>query len=677
MSEALTTPIPRAAAVVETACPLDCPDACSLTVEVADGRVARIDGSHANPLTAGFICGKVRRFAEHLYAPERLLHPGLRRGAKGEGSFERISWDAALDLLAEKLRETRDRYGGEAILPLYYGGSNGLLTQGTTDARLFHRLGASRLGRTLCSAPTRAAAQGLYGRMPGVALPDYVHARLIVLWGHNPTVAGIHLVPVLEEARRRGARLVVIDPRRIPLAKRADLHLAPRPGTDLPLALAVLRWLFDNGAADREFLGAHAVGSAELERRAAPWTLDRAAAVTGLAAADIEAFARLYAESRPAVIRLGWGPERNRNGGSATAAVLALPAVAGKFQVRGGGFTLSNGAAWSVADASAAPPPPTRTINMNRAGQALTDATDTAPPIRLAFVFNCNPLATFPNQELMRRGFLREDLFTVVFDQVLTDTARYADLVLPATTFLEHDELVKGYGSMLLYRTRPAVPPVGEARTNVAVFGELLRRLGLARPDDPTTPDELAAAVLAPASERVRTELAAGGVAQPDSGPSPVAFVDLFPRTGDGKVHLVPEALDREAPRGLYAYAEDPATADFPLALLSAATNRTISSTLGELHRRQVPLELHPDDAARRGIADGDRVRVWNELGEVLCLARRNPDLSPGVVCLPKGLWSQNTLSGTTANAVAPDTLADLGGGACFNDARVEVARLP
>jgi len=664
---------PRRIEQVATACPLDCPDACSLTVEVRDGRAGLLTGSARNPSTADFICGKVRRFAEHVYAPERLLSPGLRRGAKGEGSFEPISWDAALDLLAERLRRTAERHGGEAILPLSYGGSNGLLTQDTTDARLFSRLGASRLARTVCAAPSSRAARGLYGKMAGVALDDYVHARLIVVWGANPPVSGVHLVPRIDEARRRGARLVVVDPRRTQLAKRADLHLALRPGSDLALALAIHRWLFENGRADWGFLERHAHGAAELRRRAAPWTLARAAAATGLAAADVERLCELYAESSPAVVRTGWGMERNRNGGSAIAAAIALPAVAGKFGVRGGGYTMSNSGAFvpDAAAASAAQTPPTRVVNMNRLGRVLVG--EEPPPISLLFVYNANPLATLPNQELVRRGLERDDLFTVVFDQVMTDTARWADLVLPATTFLEHSDVVRGYGSMAIFRNRPVIPAVGEARPNVEVFGDLVRRLGLARAGDPETADELAAAIL---PEPMRAALDRDGIAYPVTGPAPVQFVDSFPLTPDRKIHLVPEELDREAPHGLYGFAADPASERFPLALLSPATGRTISSTLGELHRDTVALEIHPDDAAARGIGGGERVRVWNELGSVETLARLSADLRPGVVLLPKGLWSHNTLSGTTANAVAPDTLADLGGGACFNDARVEVERV-
>jgi anaerobic selenocysteine-containing dehydrogenase len=670
MTEILRSTPPE---ILTSACPLDCPDTCSLEVRVENGRVAKVDGTHLNPVTDGYICSKVRRLPEYLYGPDRLLYPARRVGPKGSGEFEKISWDEALDLAAAKLREARERWGGESILPFYYGGSNGLLTQDTTDARLFHRLGASRLARTVCAAGTGRAATGLYGKMAGVAIQDFRHSRLIVLWGVNPSASGIHLVPVIQEAQRAGARLVVVDPRRTPLAKKADLHLAPRPGTDLAVALSVVRWLFEEGRADLGFLAEHATGWEELRRRASPWTFERAAEVSGVPAADIEGFARIYAETSPAVIRCGWGLERNRNGGSAVASVLALPAVAGKFGVRGGGYVLSNSGVWGIDQAPAVnePAPATRVINMNRLGETLLERAD--PPVQVLFVYNCNPLATMPNQEKVRRGLAREDLFTVVFDQVWTDTARMADLVLPATHFLEHSEVVKGYGSYALYHTGPVAVPAGEARPNPEVFADLIRRLGLARTGEPETAADLAAALLR--SERMRGELEQDGMAVPDTGAAPIQFIDAFPLTPDRKVHLVPEALDREAARGLYAFHEEPGDGQFPLALISPSTSRTISSTFGQLYRQQVSLEIHPADAGARGIAAGDIVRVWNGLGEVRVTARLNPDLRPGVVFLPKGLWSHHTLSGTTANALSPDTLADVGQGACFNDARVQVER--
>jgi anaerobic selenocysteine-containing dehydrogenase len=668
--------IDLAAHTVASACPLDCPDACSLEVTVSAGRVTAIGGSRVNPLTGGFICAKVRDYPEHLYGSARILHPGVRAGRKGEGRFRDVSWEEALDLIAARLKAVVAGRGGEGILPFSYGGSNGYLSQDTTDARLFFRLGASRLARTVCAAPSARAAMGLYGKMPGIALPDYAHANLIVLWGVNPSVSGIHLVPYIQDAQQRGARLVVVDPRRTRMAERADLHLALRPGTDLPLALAVIRWLFAAGRADGEFLSNHATGAEELSRRAEPWTIERAAEETGVSAEVIERFAAMYADASPAALRCGWGPERNRGGGSATAAILALPAVAGKFGVRGGGYTMSNSAAWKEVDGMAgarAEEPPTRQINMNRLGEAL--AAEGADSVDLLFVYNANPMMTIPNQERVRAGLEREDLFTVVFDPVLTDTARYADVVLPAATFLERTELSRGYGAFVMQVADAVIAPVGEARPNHEVFAALCRRAGVALPGDPETAAELTAALLekSPRAAQLQDQLGADRIAFAPDGFLPVQFVDVFPRTADRKIHLVPEELDREAPGGLYAYRPDPATERFPLALISPATDRTISSTLGELRRGAVPLEMHPADALARGIAEGARVRVFNALGEVHCPVRLNAGIRPGVVFLPKGLWSHNTESGTTATALAPDTLADLGGGACFNDARVEV----
>jgi anaerobic selenocysteine-containing dehydrogenase len=661
---------------VESACPLDCPDACSLDITLSDGRVVAVGGSERNPVTRGYICSKVRRFPEHLYGQTRIPHPGIREGRKGEGRFRRASWDEALDLVAARMRAVRDTRGAEGILPVSYGGSNGYLSQDTTDARLFYRLGASRLLRTVCAAPSGSAATGLYGKMGGVAYQDYAHARLIVVWGMNPSVSGIHLVPYIQEAQKSGARLVVVDPRRTRQAEQADLHLPIHPGTDLPLALSMIRWLFVEGRADRAFLAAHALHADELARRAEPWTFERAARETRVPARDIETFARLYAELSPAALRCGWGPERSRNGGSATAAILALPAVAGKFGVRGGGYTLSNSSAWREVDgmaAAKAEEPGTRAINMNRVGAALAEKGPSS--IDLLFVYNANPLMTLPEQERVRAGLEREDLFTVVFDPVMTDTARYADVVLPATTFLERTEISRGYGAFVMQQAHAVIPPVGEARPNHEVFADLCRRLGLARPGDPETADEISAAVLGSSRRgaQLRASLDEKRIAFLESGIAPVQFVDAFPNTPDRKIHLVPEALDREAPLGLYGFQPEPDVSRYPLALISPSSDRTISSTLGELHRAPVPVAMHPDDAAPRGIHDGDRVRVFNALGSVRCFARLDSGVRTGVVYLPKGIWSHNTESGTTANALSPDTLTDLGGGACFNDARVDI----
>lgn len=662
---------------LSSVCPLDCPDTCSLEVTVTNGRVTKLDGSHANPVTAGYICGKVRHFPELVYGDERVRYPAVRSGPKGSGQFRRVSWDEALELVASRLDTIRQKHGGEAILPLTYGGSNGWLTQNTQDLRLFHRLGASRLGRTVCAAAASAALTGLYGKMGGVAYEDYPAARLIVIWGCNPSVTGIHLVPFLRKAQQAGAKLVVVDPRRTPLARQADLHLSLRPGADLPVALAVINGLFTSGRADLKFLQTHTQRWEMLRERAAKWTYARAADVAGVAASDLEQLTNLYAATQPALVRCGWGIERSRNGGSGIAAVLALPAVAGKFGVRGGGFTMSNSAAWDVdaTAAACAPPPDTRVINMNLVGQSL--APEFAPAIHALFVYNCNPLSTLPAQNKVRAGLEREDLFTVVHEQVLTDTARYADVLLPATTFLEHTEARRSYGATLAQLAQPVIEPVGEARPNYWLFGELCNRLGLSRPGDPQTPEELLRAIVDTSREggRIAGELASTGRATPPGGAQPIQFVDVFPGTSDRKIDLCPPHLDAEAPHGLYGYAPDPGNPSFPLALISPSTSDAISSTLYQRVRGQVPLELHPTDAATRQIADGDDVRMFNGDGEVHCVARLNDELRPGLVMLPKGLWDRHTRNGQTANALSPDSLTDLGGGACFNDARVEIAR--
>ena len=659
---------------VSTVCPLDCPDSCSLQVVVQDGRIAAIDGSDANPITRGFICAKVRRFAERVYGPDRIHHPAVRSGPKGRGAFTRATWGEALGLVANRLREAAARWGGESILPYSYGGSNGLLTQDTSDAALFARLGASRLARTVCAAPTGVANEALYGRMASVAYEDYAEARLIVVWGANPTVSGIHLVPFVREAQRRGATLVVIDPRTTQLAKAADVHLAVRPGTDLPVALAIHRHLFEEGLADEAFLRAHTRGADRLRDKAAPWTFDRAAAEAGISPEDLRRAADLYARTSPAVIRCGWGQERNRNGGNASLAILALPAVAGKFGVRGGGYSMSNSAAWNISRSWVqAGHPDTRLVNMNQLGRALTEYTD--PPVQALFVYNSNPAATSPDQRRILRGLEREDLFTVVFDQVMTDTAAYADVLLPATTFLEGYDLARGYGPISLRLGRPVIDAIGEARSNAEVFGALIERLDLHATGDPRGELEEMLDVLARLPADIGDALREHGSASPPFGGRPIQGLDVWPKTPDRRIDLFPEHLDAQAPAGLYGYVPDPATTEYPLALISPASERTISSTLAELPRPDVSLLMHADDATARGLSDRDTVRIYNALGEVRCRVKVGGGIRPGTVSLPKGLWRRHTANGHTATALAPDTLTDLGGGACFNDARVQVEK--
>jgi anaerobic selenocysteine-containing dehydrogenase len=657
-------------------CPLDCPDTCSLTVTVDGGRITAVDGSRQNPYTDGFICAKVRRYPQRIYSPLRVLHPQRRIGAKGEGRFARISWDDALALIAERFRAIIAGDGAEAILPYHYGGSNGLFGEGAADARFFHRLGASELRKTLCAAPTGTVARAMYGVMGGVPPEDYDHARFVLLWGVNPSATNIHLVPHLRAAQRRGAFLAVIDPRRTPLARGADLHLAPRPGTDVPLALAMIAEIARRGATATAFLAAHANGTDALLQAAAEWPLDRAAAECGVAAADIAALVTAYLERSPAVVRCGWGIERNRNGGQAVRAILALPAIAGKFGVRGGGYTMSLGRTFPI-DATALARPdlrrrPVRAINMVQLGRALTEPID--PPIRALFVYNANPVAMTPDQNRILAGLTREDLFTVVHEQVMTDTARFADVLLPAATVFEQHELHRAYGHYRLQYSEPVIAPLGEARTNPQLFAQLARVMGFEEPALQAEETELLADALGadrsrfgdvgldelrvrravPLQFRGRHEL--------------IQFGTDFPSTPSGRIELTPDVctgVSYQSPDGR-----------FPLVLLSPATERTINSIFGELGQPAPRLALHPDDAGARQIGDGAPVRVFNELGEVHVRAQLTRNVRPGVVVLPKGLWCDRTLNGRTATALAPDTLTDIGAGACFNDARVDVAPL-
>jgi anaerobic selenocysteine-containing dehydrogenase len=668
-------PLGGPASVVDTACPLDCPDACTLSVTVQHGKLVEIDGSHKNPVTGGYICAKVRKFGDRVYGPDRLLYPGVRKGRKGAGKFERVSWNEALEIVVERMQQAKQHHGGASILPYSYGGSNGLLTQDNFDARLWRRFGTSRLARTLCAAPTGAANMALYGKMPSVTYQDYLEAALIVLWGVNPSASGIHLVPYVRDAQKRGAKLVVVDPRSTQLSRAADVHLAVKPGTDVAVALAMHRHLFHAGFADGDFLREHTKGADRLRERAEAWTFAAAAEVAGVPAGEIERLADLYARSSPALIRCGWGLERNRNGGNAALAVLSLPAVGGKFGVRGGGYSMSNSASWNIERPwIGANETDTRIVNMNHLGRALTDYDD--PPVKMLFVYNCNPAATVPDQHRVVRGLQREDLFTVVFEQVMTDTALYADVILPNTTFLEGYDFAKAYGPLNIALANPVIDAVGEARSNADVFGELCARLGLIEEGDPTGELDLLLHVLDRLPGTIGSDLRNGESPVPPFGTAPIQFVDVFPNTADRKVDLFPAALEASAPAGIYRYQPDPATEQYPLTLISPASERTISSTLGELPRPDVKLVMHPADAGARGLADNDLVRVFNQLGEVHCTLSVLPTIRPGTVSLPKGLWRRSTRNGVTGTALVPDTLTDLGGGACFNDARVQVASL-
>ncbi len=652
---------------------MDCPDACSLEVEVKDGKISRIGPSDLNPDTQGFICAKVSRFARRVYNEDRILFPLRRVGKKGAGEFERISWELAAETICAQFKGILENWGGEAILPYSYGGSNGILGQDTSDKAFFAKLGASRLARTVCAAPTTAAAMALYGKMPGTAFEDYTRAKCIIIWGANPKASNIHLVPYLREAKSAGAKIIVIDPKLNFAKGEFDLHLPVYPGTDLVLALAMVNIWHKQNLLNDVFLQRFVKNVEVLLDAAESYPLDKAAEITRIEPGLIERAAEIYAFHDPAVLRVGWGLERNRNGTRAAAAILALPALLGKFGRPGSGYTLSNGNAYRQ-DASQlidAPEWRTRTINMNRLGRTLLHESN--PPIKSLFVYNCNPVATVPDQKAIMQGLARPDLFTIVSEQVMTDTAKFADIVLPAVTFLEQHELKTGYGSYVAQYISPVIEPRGEAKPNEELFALLGRQMGWS--DEAFmrgTSEYLASAAVSLRGFRqplTIAEMAKNPVRELDfDGGSPVQFMNVFPWTPDSKINLGPEELGEKP----YEYIPE-RQQEFPLALISPASEKLISSTLGEFNFPQLFLYMHPQDAAARELRHGDSTRCFNHLGAVVANLRISDHIRPGVVVLPKGVWRKASSNGLTSTALVADTLETVAGGACFNDARVEV----
>ena len=632
--------------VVPSVCPLDCPDRCALDVQVEDGRVVKIDGSERSERTAGYICAKVRHFHDRTYHPARILHPMKRVGPKGSGRFERISWDAAIDQIGGRFRELSASPGPESILPFHYDGSNGLLTSGSMDARFWNRLGASQLAKTFCAANTGAAWSAVFGDLPGSDPMDLRHSDAVVLWGVNPSVSGIHLVPLVREATKAGAFLAVVDPVRTPLAREADLHLPLVPGTDVAVALAMIRSAHEEGGIDRAFIDRHTRGLDAL-LGSAP-TAEEAGRLSGVPADQIRALPRALARAKAPFFRVGWGLERNRNGTDAVRAVLSLRAVLGRFGSPGSGITISTSGGFGLNRKPAEAPQlrrsPSRTVNMSELGRALEETRD--PELRAIYIYNSNPVATAPHQERVIRALSRESLFVVVHEQVWTDTCDHADLVLPATTFLEHRDLTRSYGGYELQWSEPVIGPVGEARPNHAVFSELARAMGFQDP-------ELRA-----------DEAAIAGSFVPDLGelrerlirpfPRPALFQDRFPSRG---------YVDLAAPPGPPRYRPPVADAELPLILISPASDKAISSQLFELVPEQsAKLLVAPVEAERRGLKEGDRVRIRNSFGQVEVWLGISPDLRAGVASLPKGLWRRMTLNGWTANALVPDHVDAIGG---------------
>ena len=687
---------PAQRSVVRGACPHDCPDTCALLITVENGRAIKVEGAADHPTTRGTLCTKVARYLDRTYSPERVLHPLRRAGPKGAGRFERIGWDEALDTIAARFKEiAASPEGPQAILPYSYAGTMGLLQYCSMDRRFFHKLGASLLDRTICSSAGKAGYVATIGATIGTDLEQFENAKLIVIWGSNPIVSNLHLWSGVQEAKRRGAKLIAIDPYRSQTAEKCHVHLAPLPGTDAALALGVMNVLVAEDLLDHDYIARYTLGFEQLVERLHDYPPQRVAQITGLEADDIVALARDYGTIKPAVIRLNYGMQRHAGGGMAMRTAACLPALVGAWRDPAGGALLSSSGTYPV-DSKALERPDLiwnnpRTINMSTIGDALLDAKD--PPIRAVYVYNSNPVAVAPESVKVVSGFSREDLFCVVHDVFLTDTADYADIVLPATTQLEHVDVHSSYGHLYVLANNPAIAPVGESKPNTEVFRLLAERMGFEEPCFRESDEDIArhAFVAAhPHAQGLDWETLKQEGWQRLNVPAQFApFAEGNFPTPSGKCEFYSETLRRQGVDPLPTYtppresvASNPMLAErFPLAMISPPARNALNSSFANLptflESEKTPhLEIHPDDARARGIASGEKVRVFNARGALVLTARVTDRARPGVVVALSVWWRKLSPDGTNANMVTGQALTDLGRAATFYDCLVEVARV-
>jgi anaerobic selenocysteine-containing dehydrogenase len=706
--------------VVHAACPHDCPDACGVLITVEDGRATKIQGDPAHPVTRGFLCAKVAKYLDRVYSPNRVLYPMKRIGAKGavsrgfaplgragapvptqsQNNFERISWDEALDEISARLRAVASEFGSEAILPYSYGGTLGKLGYGSMDRRFFHRLGASQLARNICSEAGGAGVRSVYGVNMGTEPEQFRQSKYIIAWAANIHGNNVHLWPFIEEARRTGAKLVVIDPYRTRTAACADWHIPINPGTDVALALGMMHIIINESLYDTDYVAQHTEGFDQLRVKVQEYPPEKVAPWTGMSAADIYKLAREYATIRPAVIRMNYGVQRSQNGGMASRTIAMLPCITGSWKEVGGGFQLSTSGGFGLNNTGLERADlmqkslgrPARTINMVELGKALNEVND--PPVKALFVYNSNPAAVCPNHNEVIRGLLRPDLFTVVHEQFFTDTTDYADIVLPATTFFEHKELQSAYGHYYLQMSNQAIESLGECRSNVDLFRALADRMGF---EDEclraSTDDMIDDALESPnpwlkgiTRERLEKE---GHVRLNFSGngnalPAPfLPFANGNFRTPSGKALFYNEALKAEGLDPVSAFVPPEESRHtvkaktFPLELLARKADNFLNSTFTNLPVLQAMeetgvLEVNSSDAASRGIRDGDTVRVFNTRGEIQLKAKVNGSVSLGVVAA-KLNWAKLTPGGRNINVLTSEKLTDLGNSATFYSVLVEV----
>jgi anaerobic selenocysteine-containing dehydrogenase len=708
--------------VVHAACPHDCPDACGVLITVEGGRATKIQGDPRHPVTRGFLCAKVAKYLDRVYSPDRVLYPMRRIAAKGmttaarpelvEGAavptqpWQRITWDEALDEIAQRLRKIIAEFGSEAILPYSYGGTLGALNGASMDRRFFTRLGASELERTICSSAGEAGLESVMGIKLGTEPEQFVNSRYIIAWASNIHGNNVHLWPFIAEARRKGAKLVVIDPYRTRTAACADWYLPINPGTDAALALAMMHVIIGEGLHDADYVARYTLGFDELREKVKAYPPERAARWTGIAAADIGKLAREYAMIRPAVIRVNYGVQRSEGGGMATRAISMLPCITGSLKEAGGGIQLSTSGAFDLNKHSLRRPDlrpqgakTPRIVNMVELGKALNRLSD--PPLKALLVYSSNPAAVCPNHNEVVRGLRRPDLFTVVHEQFLTDTTDYADIVLPATTFFEHKDLQAAYGHYYLQISDQAIAPLGECRSNVELFRALAARMGFNDECFHESVDEMIDGALVSNSpwlqgitrKRLQSEShlrlnfapsTEPASKQADGAPGPfLPFARGNFQTPSGKAELYSEAmkslgLDPVAeftPPSESRYGSRKAT--FPLELLARKADNFLNSTFSNLPSIQQMedtdlLEMHSADARSRGIVDGAPVRVYNHRGEIFLKARVDGAVQPGVVSARLN-WAKLSPGFRNINVLSSEKLSDLGNSATFYSVLVEV----
>jgi anaerobic selenocysteine-containing dehydrogenase len=719
--------------VVHAACPHDCPDACSVLITIEGGRATKIQGDPGHPVTRGFLCAKVAKYLDRVYSPDRVLYPMRRIGPKGPcgdgalprpggtesrhhtagSSWQRISWDEALDEITRRLQQTAAEYGPESVLPYSYGGTLGALNGGSMDRRFFHRLGASQLERSICSSAGEEGLKSVIGIKLGTEPEQFAHSRYIIAWGSNIHGNNVHLWPFIEEARRKGAKLVVIDPYRTRTAKLADWYLPINPGTDAALALGMMHVIIGENLYDAEYVSRYTVGFEELKARAGQYPPERVAAWTGLSAGDIRKLAREYATASPAVIRVNYGIQRSDRGGMSMRAVTMLPCLTGSWKQVGGGLQLSLSGSFGLNKQALEMPElmnkalgrPARVVNMVQLGSVLN--TLTAPPIKALFVYNSNPAAVCPNHNAVIRGLMRPDLFTVVHEQFFTDTTDYADIVLPATTFFEHKDLQTAYGHYHLQLSSQAIEPLGECRSNVDLFRALAERMGFEEECFHETDDSMIDRALDSSNPRLkgitRTRLeqepsirlnlgSATGQSSADNSAAPfLPFAEGNFPTPSGKAEFYSETLKLQGLDPVVAFTPpeesrhgtsfNSKSAGFPLELLARKPDNHLNTTFANLPsvREMEPgigdLEMHSSDAEARGLHSGDRVRAFNARGEIVLCAKVNGSVRPGVVAARLD-WARFNPGGGNINVLTSEKLTDMGNAATFYSVCVEVERI-